>query len=156
VSSERPGARSVPRPWLRSCELFLERETKKFDLPNSQFKVDNMAGPSDKARYYLEHGVSELNELERKKIFSRVSLFVATRICLQYSQILGRDQLNSEKALRLRTYYKCQRRIDLRFPTIHRVREECGSSSPEACEKTGCKIVWERTEKHILSVQSRR
>ncbi|KAF2018375.1 hepatocellular carcinoma-associated antigen 66 [Aaosphaeria arxii CBS 175.79] len=30
-----------------------------------------MAGPSDKARYYLEHGVSELNELERKKIFSR-------------------------------------------------------------------------------------
>ena len=31
-----------------------------------------MAGPSDKARYYLEQSVSELNELERKKIFSKV------------------------------------------------------------------------------------
>ncbi|KAF2738035.1 hepatocellular carcinoma-associated antigen 66, partial [Polyplosphaeria fusca] len=30
-----------------------------------------MAGPSDKARFYLEQGVSELNELERKKVFTR-------------------------------------------------------------------------------------
>ncbi|KAF2121782.1 hepatocellular carcinoma-associated antigen 66 [Lophiotrema nucula] len=30
-----------------------------------------MAGPSDKARFYLESTVDELNELERKKIFSR-------------------------------------------------------------------------------------
>lgn len=32
-----------------------------------------MAGPSDKARFYLEQSATELNELERKKIFSRVS-----------------------------------------------------------------------------------
>jgi U3 small nucleolar RNA-associated protein 6 len=31
-----------------------------------------MAGTSDKARFYLENSVSELNELERKKIFTRV------------------------------------------------------------------------------------
>ncbi|KZM25014.1 U3 snoRNP protein [Ascochyta rabiei] len=30
-----------------------------------------MAGPSDKARFYLEQGATELNELERKKIFTR-------------------------------------------------------------------------------------
>ncbi|ORY06024.1 U3 small nucleolar RNA-associated protein 6-domain-containing protein [Clohesyomyces aquaticus] len=30
-----------------------------------------MAGPSDKARFYLEHSVEDLNELERKKIFTR-------------------------------------------------------------------------------------
>ncbi|KAF2794994.1 hypothetical protein K505DRAFT_240929 [Melanomma pulvis-pyrius CBS 109.77] len=30
-----------------------------------------MAGPSDKARFYLEQHVPELNELERKKIFTR-------------------------------------------------------------------------------------
>jgi U3 small nucleolar RNA-associated protein 6 len=31
-----------------------------------------MAGPSDKARFYLEQHVPELNELERKKVFTRV------------------------------------------------------------------------------------
>lgn len=33
----------------------------------------NMAGPSDKARFFLEQSATELNELERKKIFTRVS-----------------------------------------------------------------------------------
>lgn len=31
-----------------------------------------MAGPSDKARFYLEQSAGELTELERKKIFTRV------------------------------------------------------------------------------------
>jgi hypothetical protein len=35
-----------------------------------------MAGPSDKARFYLEQSATELNELERKKIFTRASLAV--------------------------------------------------------------------------------
>ena len=35
----------------------------------------NMAGPSDKARFYLEQSATELNELERKKIFTRVGFF---------------------------------------------------------------------------------
>jgi hypothetical protein len=34
----------------------------------------NMAGPSDKARFFLEQSATELNELERKKIFTRVCL----------------------------------------------------------------------------------
>jgi U3 small nucleolar RNA-associated protein 6 len=31
-----------------------------------------MSGPSDKARFYLEQSATELNELERKQIFTRV------------------------------------------------------------------------------------
>jgi hypothetical protein len=33
-----------------------------------------MACPSDKARFFLEQSATELNELERKKIFTRVCL----------------------------------------------------------------------------------
>ena len=33
-----------------------------------------MAGASDKARFYLEQSVPELQELERKKIFTKVNL----------------------------------------------------------------------------------
>jgi U3 small nucleolar RNA-associated protein 6 len=33
-----------------------------------------MAGPSDKARFFLEQSATELNELERKNIFTRVCL----------------------------------------------------------------------------------
>jgi U3 small nucleolar RNA-associated protein 6 len=40
-----------------------------------------MAGPSDKARFYLEQSATELNELERKKIFTRVSIRI--RICIR-------------------------------------------------------------------------
>jgi len=31
-----------------------------------------MSGPSDKARFFLEQSATELNELERKQIFTRV------------------------------------------------------------------------------------
>lgn len=37
-----------------------------------------MAGPSDKARFYLEQSATELNELERKKIFTKVRILSAT------------------------------------------------------------------------------
>ena len=47
----------------------------------------NMAGPSDKARFYLEQSATELNELERKKIFSRVS---------QYRRLRNGSLANSE------------------------------------------------------------
>jgi hypothetical protein len=40
--------------------------------PSTLHHSANMAGPSDKARFYLEQSATELNELERKKIFSRV------------------------------------------------------------------------------------
>ena len=46
-----------------------------------------MAGPSDKARFYLEQSATELNELERKKIFSRVS---------QYRRLRNGSLANSE------------------------------------------------------------
>ncbi|KAF2263520.1 hepatocellular carcinoma-associated antigen 66 [Lojkania enalia] len=38
-----------------------------------------MAGPSDKARFYLENSIDELNELERKKIFTREEIMSIAR-----------------------------------------------------------------------------
>jgi hypothetical protein len=58
-----------------------------------------MAGPSDKARFYLEQSAAELNELERKKIFTRVSL--PCRLPRLRSQPAGRDQRHRQEALRL-------------------------------------------------------
>jgi hypothetical protein len=40
--------------------------------------IDNMAGASDKARFYLEQSVPELKEYERRKIFTTV------RVALPY------------------------------------------------------------------------
>lgn len=47
-----------------------------------------MAGPSDKARFYLEQSATELNELERKKIFTRVgcALLYSAQHCAHKSR----------------------------------------------------------------------
>jgi hypothetical protein len=61
-----------------------------------------MAGPSDKARFYLEQSATELNELERKKIFTRVGCRGHSRnVMFANEWHVGRDQLHSEEALRL-------------------------------------------------------
>jgi hypothetical protein len=58
-----------------------------------------MAGPSDKARFYLEQSATELNELERKKIFTRVRLDqMQPKIMLT---VAGRDRLHRQETLRL-------------------------------------------------------
>lgn len=41
-----------------------------------------MAGPSDKARFYLESSATELNELARKKIFTLVGVLDFAQIYL--------------------------------------------------------------------------
>jgi len=56
-----------------------------------------MAGPSDKARFYLEQSATELNELERKKIFTRVG-WTSLAQRETRSQLVGRNQLHSEEA----------------------------------------------------------
>ena len=45
---------------------------KSFDRISNLFSADNMAGASDKARFYLEQSVPELKEYERKGIFTTV------------------------------------------------------------------------------------
>jgi hypothetical protein len=47
-----------------------------------------MAGPSDKARFYLEQSATELNELERKKIFTRVRNALVRTHCLHIANKL--------------------------------------------------------------------
>jgi hypothetical protein len=62
-----------------------------------------MAGPSDKARFYLEQSATELNELERKKIFTRVRIFALAQSYFVLT-MAGRDQLHSQETLRLRAH----------------------------------------------------
>lgn len=45
-----------------------------------------MTGASDKARFYLEQSVPELQELERKKIFTKVRLPFTLRLDLPTKQ----------------------------------------------------------------------
>ncbi|KAF2661542.1 hypothetical protein K491DRAFT_586950 [Lophiostoma macrostomum CBS 122681] len=48
-----------------------------------------MAGPSDKARFYLERSVSELNELERKKIFTKEEITSIARKRSDFEHIIN-------------------------------------------------------------------
>ncbi|KAH7138216.1 U3 small nucleolar RNA-associated protein 6-domain-containing protein [Dendryphion nanum] len=48
-----------------------------------------MAGPSDKARFYLEQTVSDLNELERKKIFSKEEISSIARKRSDFEHIIN-------------------------------------------------------------------
>ncbi|CAI6338962.1 unnamed protein product [Periconia digitata] len=48
-----------------------------------------MAGPSDKARFYLEHSAAELNELARKEIFSRDEISTIARKRSDFEHIIN-------------------------------------------------------------------
>ncbi|KAF1844070.1 uncharacterized protein K460DRAFT_368944 [Cucurbitaria berberidis CBS 394.84] len=48
-----------------------------------------MAGPSDKARFYLEQSATELNELERKKIFTREEISSIARKRSDFEHIIN-------------------------------------------------------------------
>lgn len=66
--------------WLVGLQrLWISLKLRLTFLRSSLQQIDNttdMAGPSDKARFYLEQSATELNELERKKIFTRVSFLL--------------------------------------------------------------------------------
>ena len=55
-----------------------------------------MAGVSDKARFYLERSIPELQELERKEVFSKARIFVG--LSMQIANALAR--LKSRPLLR--------------------------------------------------------
>jgi len=63
---------------------------------SEQFGV--MAGASDKARFYLEQSIPELQEYERKKIFSKVHP-VPTMARLYLTTAKGGDHLDYEEAV---------------------------------------------------------
>lgn len=65
-------------------------------------KAANMAGASDKARFYLEQSIPELQELERKKIFTIVRAFYCPCICLDTDlRCAGRDSHHLTKEIRV-------------------------------------------------------
>lgn len=57
-----------------------------------------MAGASDKARFYLEQSIPELQEYERKSIFSKVHP-LPTMSWPYLTPAKGRDHLDYEEAV---------------------------------------------------------
>lgn len=64
----------LPGRFLELLGTFYFTNERRCCIPSDIDTTANMAGPSDKARFYLEQSATELNELERKKIFTRVSI----------------------------------------------------------------------------------
>jgi hypothetical protein len=54
------------------AEADLKHNPPTFFAEQPRTRNTTMSGPSDKARFFLEQSAEELNELERKQIFSRV------------------------------------------------------------------------------------
>ena len=60
-----------------------------------------MAGASDKARFYLEQSIPELQELERKKLFTKVRPTWRFRMDYCVTTFQGRNILHCKEAVRL-------------------------------------------------------
>ncbi|RAR07224.1 hepatocellular carcinoma-associated antigen 66 [Stemphylium lycopersici] len=68
-----------------------------------------MAGPSDKARFYLEQSATELNELERKKIFSREEISSIARKRSDFEHIINARGSHPEDYMR---YIEFEKNVD--------------------------------------------
>ncbi|KAF2870984.1 hepatocellular carcinoma-associated antigen 66 [Massariosphaeria phaeospora] len=78
-----------------------------------------MAGPSDKARYYLEQSATELNDLERKKIFSREEISSIARKRSDFEHIINARGSHSSDYVR---YIEFEKNVDaLRRKRIKRL-----------------------------------
>ncbi|KAF2198564.1 rRNA processing protein-like protein Utp6 [Delitschia confertaspora ATCC 74209] len=79
-----------------------------------------MAGPSDKARFYLEQSVPELHELERKKVFSRDEISTIAKKRSDFELILNARGSKPSDYLR---YIEFELNLDtLRRKRIHRLK----------------------------------
>ncbi|USP73126.1 hepatocellular carcinoma-associated antigen 66 [Curvularia clavata] len=78
-----------------------------------------MAGPSDKARFYLEQSATELNELERKKIFSREEIGSIAKKRSDFEHIINARGSHPEDYMR---YIEFEKNVDaLRRKRIKRL-----------------------------------
>ncbi|CAN9200901.1 hypothetical protein AA0117_g1081 [Alternaria alternata] len=68
-----------------------------------------MAGPSDKARFYLEQSATELNELERKKIFSREEIGSIAKKRSDFEHIINARGSHPEDYMR---YIEFEKSVD--------------------------------------------
>lgn len=60
-----------------------------------------MSGANDKARFYLEQGVPQLQELEQKKIFTKVSFAISLQFKCQFR--LMRPTTNPKNVSRMKS-----------------------------------------------------
>ncbi|KAF2023884.1 hypothetical protein EK21DRAFT_79942 [Setomelanomma holmii] len=78
-----------------------------------------MAGPSDKARFYLEQSATELNELERKKIFTREEISSIAKKRSDFEHIINARGSHPSDYLR---YIQFEKNVDaLRRKRIKRL-----------------------------------
>ncbi|RMZ70581.1 rrna processing utp6 [Pyrenophora seminiperda CCB06] len=78
-----------------------------------------MAGPSDKARFYLEQSATELNELERKKIFTREEISSIAKKRSDFEHIINARGSHPEDYMR---YIEFEKNVDaLRRKRIKRL-----------------------------------
>ncbi|KAH7085921.1 U3 small nucleolar RNA-associated protein 6-domain-containing protein [Paraphoma chrysanthemicola] len=78
-----------------------------------------MAGPSDKARFYLEQSATELNELERKKIFTREEITSIAKKRSDFEHIINARGSHPSDYLR---YIEFEKNVDaLRRKRIKRL-----------------------------------
>ncbi|KAF2827560.1 hypothetical protein CC86DRAFT_213100 [Ophiobolus disseminans] len=78
-----------------------------------------MAGPSDKARFYLEQSATELNELERKKIFTREEISSISKKRSDFEHIINARGSHPSDYLR---YIEFEKNVDaLRRKRIKRL-----------------------------------
>ncbi|CAO2656440.1 Nn.00g052430.m01.CDS01 [Neocucurbitaria sp. VM-36] len=78
-----------------------------------------MAGPSDKARFYLEQSATELNELERKKIFTREEISSIAKKRSDFEHIINARGSHPSDYLR---YIEFEKNVDaLRRKRIKRL-----------------------------------
>ncbi|CAG5147984.1 uncharacterized protein ALTATR162_LOCUS2128 [Alternaria atra] len=68
-----------------------------------------MAGPSDKARFYLEQSATELNELERKKIFTREEISSIAKKRSDFEHIINARGSHPEDYMR---YIEFEKNVD--------------------------------------------
>ncbi|KAL1800225.1 hypothetical protein ACET3X_000567 [Alternaria dauci] len=68
-----------------------------------------MAGPSDKARFYLEQSATELNELERKKIFTREEIGSIAKKRSDFEHIINARGSHPEDYMR---YIEFEKSVD--------------------------------------------
>ncbi|KAF5844874.1 hypothetical protein GGP41_008872 [Bipolaris sorokiniana] len=97
-----------------------------------------MAGPSDKARFYLEQSATELNELERKKIFSREEISSIAKKRSDFEHIINARGSHPEDYMR---YIEFEKNVDaLRRKRIKRLGARYMQRGLRFCKKS--EVMW--------------
>lgn len=94
----------------------------------------NMAGASDKARFYLEQSVPEMQDLIRRKIFTEVSIVALKYFDRTAYPKIGRNPLDSQEAISFRAQTERTRFKCFRLRSLCRIRDKPRCIAPKKVE----------------------